>query len=262
MPSGVEMKSAHPCLSANAGRITWNHTSESIKAAASKTTPAKLRPLSVVAFSVPFNSISEPFISSIFKSVSYLRFIILPFVIVYMIAKVNKKKFVIFINFLIILLIFDVFFQFYFKFDIFGYNLGVVNFNIGKNLTMFNINGIDFASMICLESIFPNPTRSFVNEGAKFLVYIVNDGWYIKPPEPQQHAKRCVYRAIENRRTVLRSANTGISMVVNPFGNITNYLELNKSGLINAQIGILDKITFYTKYGNLFSIFNILIINL
>ena len=61
--------------------------------------------------------------NSIFKSVSYLRFIILPFVIVYMIAKVNKKKFVIFINFLIILLIFDVFFQFYFKFDIFGYNL-------------------------------------------------------------------------------------------------------------------------------------------
>ena len=61
--------------------------------------------------------------NSIFKSVSYLRFIILPFVIVYMIAKVDKKKFVIFINFLIILLIFDVFFQFYFKFDIFGYNL-------------------------------------------------------------------------------------------------------------------------------------------
>ena len=61
--------------------------------------------------------------NSIFKSVSYLRFIILPFVIVYMIAKVNKKKFVIFINFLIILLIFDVFFQFYFKFDIFGYDL-------------------------------------------------------------------------------------------------------------------------------------------
>ena len=145
-------------------------------------------------------------------------------------------------------------------FDILGYNLGVDNFNIGKNLTMFNINGIDFASMVCLESIFPNPTRSFVNEGAKFLVYIVNDGWYIKPPEPQQHAKRCIYRAIENRRTVLRSANTGISMIVNPYGNITNFLELNKSGSINAQIEILDKITFYTKYGNLFSIFNVVIL--
>ena len=61
--------------------------------------------------------------NSIFKSISYIRFIILPFVIIYMIAKVDKKKFIIFINFLIILLIFDVFFQFYFKFDLFGYNL-------------------------------------------------------------------------------------------------------------------------------------------
>ena len=145
-------------------------------------------------------------------------------------------------------------------FDILGYNLGTVDFNIGKDLTMFSVNGIDFASMVCLESTFSNPTRSFVNEGAKFLVYIVNDGWYIKPPEPQQHAKRCIYRAIENRRTVLRSANTGISMIVNPFGNITNSLELNESGLINAQIGIIDKITFYTKYGNLFSIFNVVIL--
>lgn len=145
-------------------------------------------------------------------------------------------------------------------FDIVGYNLGVANFNIGKNLTMFNINGIDFASMVCLESIFPNPTRLFVNKGAKFLVYIVNDGWYTKPPEPQQHAKRCIYRAIENRRTILRSANTGISMIVDPIGNITHSLELNKSGLINAQIGIVNKITFYTKYGNLFSIFNIIIL--
>lgn len=61
--------------------------------------------------------------NSILKSISYIRFIILPFVIVYMIANVDKKKFIIFINFLIILLMFDVFFQFYFKFDIFGYNL-------------------------------------------------------------------------------------------------------------------------------------------
>ena len=59
----------------------------------------------------------------ILKSIAYIRFIILPFVIIYMITKVDKNKFIFFINFLIILLIFDVFFQFYFKFDIFGYHL-------------------------------------------------------------------------------------------------------------------------------------------
>ena len=73
MPSGVDMKSAHPCLSARAGRITWNQTSESMKAASSSTTPARLRPRRVMAFSVPLSSISDPLISSIFRSVSFLE---------------------------------------------------------------------------------------------------------------------------------------------------------------------------------------------
>ena len=142
-------------------------------------------------------------------------------------------------------------------FDKIGYNMGQSNFNIGKELSIFNANNIPFASMICIESIFPNPTRLFVNNGAEFIVYIVNDGWYTKAPEPQQHAKRCVYRAIENRRSVVRCANTGISMIVDPYGNITHQLELNKSGVINANITISDRKTFYTKYGNLFSILNL-----
>ena len=139
-----------------------------------------------------------------------------------------------------------------------GYNMGLTNFSIGNDLSMFSVKNIPFASMICIESIFPNPTRLFVKNGAKFLVYIVNDGWYTKPPEPQQHAKRCIFRAIENRRSVIRCANTGISMVVDPYGNIIHETELNNSSIINASIPILDRKTFYTKYGNLFSILNLL----
>jgi len=142
-------------------------------------------------------------------------------------------------------------------FDKIGYNMGLSNFSIGEKLSMFNINKIPFASMICIESIFPNPTRLFVDNGAEFIVYIVNDGWYTKAPEPQQHAKRCVYRAIENRRSVIRCANTGISMIVDPYGNITHQSELNKSDVINANVTISDRKTFYTKYGNLFSILNL-----
>ena len=72
MPSGVEMKRVQPCLSARAGRITSNYTSESMKAASSRTTPARLRPRRAIAFSVPFSSIVESLISSIFRSVSFL----------------------------------------------------------------------------------------------------------------------------------------------------------------------------------------------
>ena len=145
-------------------------------------------------------------------------------------------------------------------FDKIGYNLGVANFGIGTERTMFDVNEIKFSSMVCLESIFPNPTRLFVKEGASFLVYVVNDGWYTTAPEPQQHAKRCIYRAIENRRYVLRSANTGISMVVNQNGNIVDYLQLNKSGIITSNIEIISIKTFYTKYGDVFSILNLIIL--
>ena len=143
-------------------------------------------------------------------------------------------------------------------FDRIGYNMGLSNFNIGTELSMFNINQTSFSAMICIESIFPNPTRLFVKNGAEFIVYIVNDGWYTTAPEPQQHAKRCVYRAIENRRSVVRCANTGISMIVDPYGNITHETELNSSDIINAGIVVSDSKTFYTKYGNLFSILNLI----
>ncbi len=69
------MNSVQPCLSARAGRITSNQTSASMKAASSSTTPARLRPLRAVAFSVPFSSINDPLVSSIFRSDSCLLWI-------------------------------------------------------------------------------------------------------------------------------------------------------------------------------------------
>ena len=69
------MKRVQPCLSARAGRITSNHTSESMKAASSRTTPARLRPRRAIAFSVPLSSMVESLMSSIFRSLSFLFFI-------------------------------------------------------------------------------------------------------------------------------------------------------------------------------------------
>ena len=140
-----------------------------------------------------------------------------------------------------------------------GLNIGLMNFDIGEELNMFSVNNINFASMICIESVFDSPTREFVKKGAQFITYIVNDGWYPREPQLSQHANRCIYRAIENRRSIIRCANTGISIIVDPYGNITDRIELNKEGVIEAEVIILDEQTFYTKYGNLFSIFNLVI---
>ena len=145
-------------------------------------------------------------------------------------------------------------------FNIIGLNIGLTNFDIGTELTMFSVNDFNFASMICIESVFPDLTRKFVNNGAEFITYIVNDGWYPRNPQLDQHARRCIYRAIENRRYVIRGANTGVTMVVDSYGNITNKLEFNKEGVMEADIITSDRKTFYTKYGDLFSIFNLLFI--
>ena len=141
-----------------------------------------------------------------------------------------------------------------------GLNIGLTNFDIGTDMNMFSINETKFATMICIESVFPDLTRKFVNQGAEFITYIVNDGWYPRNPQLDQHADRCIFRAIENRRYVARCANTGVTMVVDSYGNITEKIEFNKEGVLEAEIITSDKKTFYTKYGDVFSIFNILFV--
>jgi apolipoprotein N-acyltransferase len=138
-----------------------------------------------------------------------------------------------------------------------GLDIGISNFDIGTKLTMFSINDVNFASMICIESVFPDITRNFVNNGAEFITYIVNDGWYPRNPQLDQHAQRCIYRAIENRRYVIRTANTGVTMVIDSYGNIVDKLEFNKEGVLEAEINTYKEKTFYTKYGDLFSIINL-----
>ena len=142
------------------------------------------------------------------------------------------------------------------------FNFGMGNFSHGESYTLFDINDYKFGAMICLESIFPHLSRQFVRDGANFLVYVVNDGWYETAPEPQQHSSRAIFRAIETRRPVIRCANTGISMIINQTGNITDQLELNTKGSMIADISPSEGLTFYVKYGDIFVYFMMLSIAL
>ena len=137
-------------------------------------------------------------------------------------------------------------------------NLGQANFEHGKKFTIFQYKDVKLGGMVCLESTFPQLNRKFVNKGAEILFYVVNDGWYETPPQPQQHAKQTVFRAIEFRRPIIRCANTGISQVVHPSGNIQHQTQLNKDETIYATVFPNDKITFYARYGDVFSWINIL----
>ena len=110
-----------------------------------------------------------------------------------------------------------------------------------------------FSSLICYESVFPEINRRHVNKGADFITFLVNDAWYPYGPEPEQHARQSVFRAIENRKSVLRCANTGISMIINPNGNIIQKTQLNTKAILIENIKGTDNKTFYTKFGNVFA---------
>ena len=132
-------------------------------------------------------------------------------------------------------------------------NLGQANFTHGEDYRIFKVDDMHIAAMICFESTIPSLSAEFVRLGAEILVYVVNDGWYEHPPEPQQHAKQAIFRAIENRRPVVRCTNTGISMIIEPSGNITHQLPLDSKGVINGTIIPSRKATFYTQYGDIFA---------
>jgi apolipoprotein N-acyltransferase len=116
------------------------------------------------------------------------------------------------------------------------------NFSYGNEYTLFEYRkdsshklGVNFGVMVCIESTFPSLSRKFVNRGAQFLVYVANDGWYLNPPQARQHAKHTIFRAIENRKPVLRCGNTGITWVLNAYGEIVKELNHNDDNILTSD---------------------------
>lgn len=105
---------------------------------------------------------------------------------------------------------------------------------------------------ICFESIFPNIMRQIACNGSTLLAVITQDGWFGPYQGPYQHAGMCVFRAIENRSWVVRSAYTGISMAVDPGGRITRSLPLDTLGTMVVRVGLKTpgQTTFYQRHGD------------
>ena len=104
--------------------------------------------------------------------------------------------------------------------------------------------------MICYESIFPELASEYRNRNCQFLVVITNDAWFGFSAQPYQHMQVAVYRAIENRISVVQAANSGISGFIDPFGRISGQSEIFTR---NAKVSVLpftDNITFYAKIGD------------
>lgn len=106
------------------------------------------------------------------------------------------------------------------------------------------------APVICYESVFGEYLTDYVKKGAELIVIITNDGWWKNTPGYKQHLSFARLRAIETRRSVARSANTGISAFINQRGDLVQTTEWWAEAAIKDTIQLNDEITFYVKYGD------------
>lgn len=137
--------------------------------------------------------------------------------------------------------------------EISGYGRGneIFNYQTGSALS---------PALVCYDSVFPDWARRFVLDGADYLTVITNDGWWGRTSGHIQHYDFARLRAIETRRTVVRSANNGISGMIYASGKVhsrTNYWE--KTAL-NLVVPLHDKITIYTRFGDWIGLLSLIIL--
>ncbi len=107
--------------------------------------------------------------------------------------------------------------------------------------------------LICFESIFAGISRSWVNNGANVLINLTNDAWYGKSSAPYQSWAMTVYRAVETRRSVVRSANTGISGLIDPLGRVQSESEIFSRWSKTVDVPLMEGRTLFVQWGYLFA---------
>ena len=117
------------------------------------------------------------------------------------------------------------------------------------NLASCN-DSVIVAPVICWENVYGEFVSDFIKKGAMVIFNITNEGWWGNTPGHKMFKKYAQIRAIENRRSVVRSANTGISAIINQKGEIIDQLTWDQKGAIKGSVYLNNSQTFYTKYGD------------
>jgi len=135
--------------------------------------------------------------------------------------------------------------------------IGVLNelgdFSPSRERKLLRTSFGSFAVLICWEGIFPHLVRKFVEDGADYVVNITNDAWFLKTAAPFQHFIVSIFRAVENRVSIIRVANTGVSGFIDQYGRVTKKTEIFKKDYLNSSVSRRIHQTFYTNYGDIFA---------
>jgi len=139
--------------------------------------------------------------------------------------------------------------------------LGDVMINLGgsvstltpqKQVAVFTHPNADFkaAPVICYESIYGEFMGKYVQKGANFFAIITNDSWWGRTQGHKQLLSYAQLRAIEHRRAIARSANSGISAFINQKGDVISRLDYETKGALKGTIQANNQLTFYSRYGD------------
>lgn len=109
------------------------------------------------------------------------------------------------------------------------------------------------APIICYESIYGEYITEYIRKGANLLVIITNDGWWDDTPGYKQHMNYARLRAIETRKWIARSANTGISCFIDPLGNVINPQPWDEVSSIKLPVPVSNRETFFVEHGDVLS---------
>lgn len=121
----------------------------------------------------------------------------------------------------------------------------------GEELVIFRHPKFTFFTPICFEDSFPGEIRDFVREGADVILNLSNDYWSLTEVEGQQHFGNSLFRAVENRRPLLRSTASGLTAYVSPDGRIQSSLPYYQEGTLTADVKLYrSPDSLYLRYGN------------
>lgn len=127
------------------------------------------------------------------------------------------------------------------------------DFDSGKEITPLKLPGLSAGILICFEAIFPELSREQTKKGAEILVNLTNDAWFGMTSAPHQHLSMAIFRSVENRRPMIRAANTGVSAFISSRGEIIAKSDQFREEVLTAALNRSESaLTFYTAYGDLF----------
>jgi apolipoprotein N-acyltransferase len=128
-------------------------------------------------------------------------------------------------------------------------NVGWSDFTAGTDLRVYENPFGKYGVLICYEVIFPELVNQYMRAGADFLVNITNDTWYGYSSGPYQHGVMAIFRAIENRVTIARAANSGFSYFADRYGRMYNKSRLYDVTVMKGKVKPAGERTMFNRTG-------------